>query len=158
MARIYRKGGLGAMQDEYEHAAADFFKLLESIDGAAYIAEHPEESESLRSIEKIMSHVVRSAFGYINKIRKTIGIEVTIQAPKETLGKANAIAALHKALEYTASSFEDKWSMPDEELDTIKMSTPWGVEYSIEQMMEHAIVHILRHRRQIERILNNKKN
>ena len=39
------------------------------------------------------------------------------------------------------------------EIEKIKMPTPWGTTYTLEQMLEHAIVHILRHRRQIERLL-----
>ena len=34
-----------------------------------------------------------------------------------------------------------------------KMLMSWGQYYDIEQLFEHAIVHILRHRRQIERFL-----
>jgi len=33
------------------------------------------------------------------------------------------------------------------------MKTSWGENYDFEQLLEHAIVHILRHRRQIERLL-----
>ena len=47
-----------------------------------------------------------------------------------------------------------------EESDNIKkLTTRWGQMYNIEQLLEHAIVHVLRHRRQIERFLlhiNNK--
>ncbi|MDB5153002.1 MAG: DinB family protein [Mucilaginibacter sp.] len=35
--------------------------------------------------------------------------------------------------------------------DSLKIKSGWGQVYDIEQMTEHAIVHILRHRRQIER-------
>jgi hypothetical protein len=31
--------------------------------------------------------------------------------------------------------------------------TGWGQHYDIEQMMEHAIVHVLRHRRQVEKFV-----
>ncbi|WP_294276359.1 hypothetical protein [uncultured Chryseobacterium sp.] len=34
-----------------------------------------------------------------------------------------------------------------------KINTLWGQQYDVEQMLEHAIVHILRHRRQIENAL-----
>ena len=34
-----------------------------------------------------------------------------------------------------------------------KMLVSWGQLYDIEQLMEHAIVHILRHRRQVERFM-----
>jgi len=35
-----------------------------------------------------------------------------------------------------------------------KMKVVWRQLYDVEQLMEHAIVHVLRHRRQIERFLN----
>jgi chromosomal replication initiation ATPase DnaA len=39
-----------------------------------------------------------------------------------------------------------------EEFDeSLKIKTRWGQLYDIEQITEHAIVHILRHRRQIEK-------
>lgn len=153
MPRNFRKGGLGALQDEYERAATDLFSLLESMNDQEYVKEHSEESEELRSIQKIMFHVVGSAYGYANKIRKTIGVSVTVERPKEVMDRKRVIAALHEALNYSVDTFEGKWLMTDEELDSMKMKTPWNVEYSLEQMMEHAIVHILRHRRQIERLL-----
>jgi hypothetical protein len=60
---------------------------------------------------------------------------------------------------FTNATFENIY---DEELevfdDAKKMKTNWQQFYDMEQLMEHAIVHILRHRRQIEgfkRILNN---
>ncbi|HEY5122872.1 MAG TPA: hypothetical protein VIK14_03975, partial [Ignavibacteria bacterium] len=34
-----------------------------------------------------------------------------------------------------------------------KMNVGWGQQYDIEQLLEHAIVHILRHRRQIENFI-----
>lgn len=41
-----------------------------------------------------------------------------------------------------------------EEFDQAKkINTKWGQQYDVEQMLEHAIVHILRHRRQIKNAL-----
>ena len=34
-----------------------------------------------------------------------------------------------------------------------KMTVNWGQQYDIEQLLEHAIVHIFRHRRQIENFI-----
>jgi len=60
-----------------------------------------------------------------------------------------------KALNYTAAALEDKWAMSEDESERVTMPTPWGTTYTLEQMLEHAIVHILRHRRQIERLIDN---
>ena len=43
--------------------------------------------------------------------------------------------------------------MTDKEIENIIMLSPWGVTYNLEQLLEHAIVHILRHRRQIEKFM-----
>jgi uncharacterized damage-inducible protein DinB len=155
MSQIYRTGGLGALQDEYEKASIELFALLESMTEQEYLQERPQERESINSIQKIMTHVVGSAYSYANKIRTAIGVEATVSFPDSDLPLAEVIPALHQALDYMAASFEGKWTMSEDDLDSITMPTPWNVVYSIDQMMEHAIVHILRHRRQIERILSS---
>jgi uncharacterized damage-inducible protein DinB len=153
MPKNYRKGGLGALQDEYERAAIDLFTLLENMSDEEYVAQRPGERETIDSIQKIMLHVVGAAYGYANKIRKTIGVAITSERPKELSDRKETISKLHDALYYSAQTFDGKWDMSEDDMDLIKMPTPWNVEYSIDQMMEHAVVHILRHRRQIERIL-----
>jgi chromosomal replication initiation ATPase DnaA len=56
--------------------------------------------------------------------------------------------------EYNAQLFQDYPNLKLEEYETaLKIQVRWGQLYDIEQLMEHAIVHILRHRRQIERFL-----
>ena len=40
----------------------------------------------------------------------------------------------------------------EQQNNLLKITTGWGQQYDIEQLMEHAIVHILRHKRQIEKI------
>ncbi len=42
--------------------------------------------------------------------------------------------------------------------NSLKIKTGWGQLYDIEQMMEHAIVHILRHKKQIEKIKGDELN
>ena len=55
---------------------------------------------------------------------------------------------------FNALLFDDYPNVKLEEYDTDKkMRVSWGQLYDVEQIFEHAIVHILRHRRQIERFL-----
>jgi uncharacterized damage-inducible protein DinB len=56
-------------------------------------------------------------------------------------------------LEYTAQTVEGRWEMTDEEIEKAAVDRGWGVIYNLEQLLEHAIVHILRHRRQIEKFI-----
>ena len=54
-------------------------------------------------------------------------------------------------LAYTSETLQDKWEYSDEDIMQVKMIVRWGPQYDLEQLLEHAIVHILRHRRQIEK-------
>lgn len=149
----YRPGGLGAMMDIYENVTADFINFLATIPEEAYLKERPKQIEYLRSIQMIMLHIVRAAYGYANSIRGALTIAVTVERPTELQHLDDAAMSLKEALRYTEVSLAGKWEMSDDDLDRTMMDSSWGVPYSIEQMMEHAIVHILRHRRHIERIL-----
>ena len=153
MTKIYRPGGLGAMMDEYERSAGELTRLLQEISESDFIAEHLNETQGHRSAQSIMRHVLRAAYGYANDIRGALGIPRDALPQITLTDKNESVTALQEALHYTALALEDKWTMPDKNIEKITMPTPWGTTYTLEQMLEHAIVHILRHRRQIERIL-----
>ena len=55
-------------------------------------------------------------------------------------------------LEYTEQSIADKYSMTDDELNATNIPIRWSDHHDMEAIFEHAIVHILRHRRQVERL------
>ena len=151
--RKYRQGILGALMDEYERAAADLLQVLSTIDSLRYAQVIDENgSEYDRSIQAIMKHVASSGYGYANYLRKLWGIPVTSpKVPLESLEEA--IASVHKILAYTSETLEDRWALSEDETDNTTFVVSWGVTYSIEQILEHAIVHLLRHRRQLEKIL-----
>ncbi|HUQ34137.1 MAG TPA: hypothetical protein VM095_18595, partial [Pyrinomonadaceae bacterium] len=48
---------------------------------------------------------------------------------------------------------EGRWEMSAEEISGIVIKTRWGAVYDAEGLLEHAIVHLLRHRRQIEKFI-----
>jgi len=102
-----------------------------------------------------MLHVIRAAaYGFANDIRGALNIPLTVTSlPTNLEDKNGSIVCLENALNYTAAAFEDRWGMSDDDIEKVKMPTPWGTTYTLEQMLEHAIVHLLRHRRQVERLL-----
>jgi len=55
---------------------------------------------------------------------------------------------------YNESLFQDYPNLKLEEMDSSKkMTVRWGQQYDVEHLLEHAIVHILRHRRQIQKFI-----
>ena len=81
MTRTYRPGALGAMMDEYERAAVELTNLLETVDAPRFVVEYPPEAEKCRSIQKIMRHVIRAAYGCANDIRAALNMPVTVTLP-----------------------------------------------------------------------------
>lgn len=153
-ARAYRKGGVGAMMDEYERAAAELKALLPPIPDEHYkcIVDADTKDEDCRSIQTILRHIVRAGYGYANYIRTAWNMPVT--SPESVpLEKEEALEKIDAFMKYTAETLDGKWEMTDEEIQNTQMVVRWGPTYDLEQLMEHAIVHILRHRRQIERFL-----
>ena len=140
--------------DEYERAAADLSAILRRISDEEFerVRDLETQDEGCRSIQTIMHHVVRAGYGYASYIREAFGEEPN--RPDLPLGKRQeALDRLEVMLAYTSATLEGKWEMSDEQITSVKMRTVWGVVYDLEQLLEHAIVHILRHRRQIERFL-----
>jgi uncharacterized damage-inducible protein DinB len=154
MMKAYRKGAIGALMDEYERAASELKLLIgqTSDDKYARIIDTQSKDEDCRSIQTIMTHVVKAGYGYANYIREHFSIASTSSATGP-LSREYAVAELETMLGYTAETLDGKWEMTDEEIDGITIHSRWGVDYTLEQLLEHAIVHILRHRRQIERLL-----
>jgi len=154
MTKNYRKGAVGALMDEYERAAAELKSILNKISAEDFvkIVDPDTKDEDCRSVQTIMNHVVRAGYGYSNYLRKEFGINS--DNPVYQINNApEAISHFERMLEYTVQTLEGKWEMPDEEMNKIKIITRWGATLDMETLLEHAIVHILRHRRQIERFL-----
>ena len=152
--KLFRKGAVGAMMDEYERAALEFQSLVREISEEDFTrtADHETEDESCRSIQTVTSHVVGAGYGYANYIREQFSISFEPR-PRRLISHAEAGDEIDKMLAYTIETLDGKWEMTDDEINQIKIDSRWGVKYDLEQLLEHAIVHVLRHRRQIEKFL-----
>lgn len=150
----YRKGAVGALMDEYERSAFELKFIVENTGKNEYerIADAETEDESCRSIQTVMSHVVRAGYGYANYIRDHFSMEAAPLDNKQ-IAYEEIGGETDKMLDYTARTLEGRWEMSDDEIVGVVIKTRWGGTYDLEQLLEHAIVHILRHRRQIEKFL-----
>ena len=150
----YRKGAAGALMDEYERTAVELKSVLQTISEAEYvrIADAETENENCRSIQTIASHVVRAGYSYSNYLREQFSMAV---APVEIgqISRGEIGTEIDKMLAYTIETLDGRWEMTEEEIMNAVIKARWGVTYDIEQLLEHAIVHVLRHRRQIEKFL-----
>ncbi len=148
----YRKGGIGAVMDEYERAAAELKNLVGNISETDFvkIVDSDTKDEDCRSVQTIISHVINSGFGYANYIRDWYSMPKS-SPERRLISQKDFSMELDKMLAYTSETLHDKWEYADEEIMKVKMIVRWGPQYDLEQLLEHAVVHILRHRRQIEK-------
>jgi len=155
--KTYRdNGAVGALLDEYEKALEELIELIARISEKelTYIVDAETKDPNCHSIQSILSHVVNAGHWYVFEIRQSRGDE----SPLYQMESSDSIAVYQKALramfEANVQLFNDHPNIPLESFKpTEKIRVRWGQHYDVEQLVEHAIVHILRHRRQIERFL-----
>ena len=152
MTKQYRRGAIGALMDEYERAAEEFKDLVDKISEQEYIkiVDTETKDEDCRSVQTIVSHVTNSGYGYANYIRDWFSMPKN--SPERRMhSQKDFLVEFNKMLDYASETLADKWEFSDEEIQKVKMIVRWGPQYDLEQLLEHAIVHILRHRRQIQK-------
>lgn len=149
-------GATGALLDEYERAISDLQAVIQDVtlEELVQIVDKETKDPDCHSIQTILTHVVRSGYCYVIEIRKHLG-ETIEYIDRKQLDTIEAYqASLNEMFQYNEKLFEDYPNLKLEEMDNDKkMLVSWGQLFDVEQLLEHAIVHILRHRRQIERFL-----
>ena len=109
--------------------------------------------DDCRSVQSILAHVVHSGYGYATSIHNLKGPQKERPAMQFRNTAAAYISDLEKMFAYTEEVFSRLQDSELEETDnTRKIKTGWGQIYDIEQLTEHAIVHILRHHRQVAKM------
>ena len=153
----YRKNGAPeAILDEYEKSLLELEEVIRSVseDELVAIVDKTTKDQDCVSIQSILSHVVQSGYTYVVEIRKWLGEEVDYKAKVALPSVDLYLLSLKNMFKYNEQLFLDH---PNLELVTYdnnkKIKVRWGQSYDVEQLMEHAIVHILRHRRQIQNFL-----
>lgn len=144
--------------DEYERAASELMRLVERIPEADFvrIVDAETKAEDCRSAQTIMSHVVRAGYSYADYIREQFSMASTKPQPR-LLSRRESLEELEAALRYTAQTLDGRWEMSEEEIMGTVIKSRWGVVYDVEGLLEHAIVHILRHRRQLDKFIGQGK-
>ncbi|MEM7479624.1 MAG: DinB family protein [Acidobacteriota bacterium] len=148
----FRTGTFGALCDEFERASNDFAQRILALTDEEYVAPRVASDNQFASIQRVAQHVVQAGYGHSNHLRLAFGVEGgRVDVP---LFPRTAITEQMQTVHsYLTKTLEGRWQMTDEEIEALEFSSRWGPTYHPEQMLEHAIVHILRHRRQIERLL-----
>jgi len=155
MNKTYRNNGaIGALLDEYEKSINELKSEIMNltVTELTTIVDIETKDEDCRSIQTILSHVIESGYAYVIEIRKSQGEDLEYVKKEKLSSVKEYEIALDEMFIYNEKLFQDYPKIKLEEHDcTKKFKVRWRQKYDVEQICEHAIVHILRHRRQIER-------
>lgn len=102
-----------------------------------------------KSLDTLMLHVFKWAKWYPEWICTNLEVEVPniLPLPSEDLIESEVDSYLAHII--------DTWNMPLQDLPLARFMDPlftaqWGVDYCIDAMLEHAVMHPIRHRFQLE--------
>jgi uncharacterized damage-inducible protein DinB len=142
---------LNSLKTIYDESVDSIIEVIHdlSITQLRTIVDKETENEDTRSIQSILSHILHSGDRYIKYISDHFNLEYDMNE-KIALASVQeyklALARLKLNFERFVMQFKDSDLDKDE-----RIVTSWNQPYNIEQLIEHAIVHNLRHLLQIKK-------
>jgi hypothetical protein len=149
-----RSGPFGALMDEYARAAEDFCRVVERFEPARFDAARPSNNPNTVSPRAICLHVIGAAHRYAHYIRKARGVDFVerYEADPAQLGSPQQVRrSLAEGILLTEATVEPLLNATQQDIQALSFAVRWGPRYDPEMILEHAVCHVLRHRRQLER-------
>lgn len=146
----HRYTGAAAMILLHEAQLRDFLAVWRQAKAASLPLPDTEDSD-YASLEAVLRHVLGAAGGYMIWCCECLGLPdpgIPVPPPVEEI-EAAADAVLERVL--------DAWRTPLAEVPEERFGeehkSRWGTTYCIDAMLEHAVMHPLRHAFQLRRLL-----
>jgi uncharacterized damage-inducible protein DinB len=147
-------GGFGALMDEYVRAAEGLCDVVETLSPEVFDATRADDDPDCVSIRSVCEHVLNACAGYCRDLLLALQADPD-GAPQRLYQRLEGPADLRpllaegiRATELATLPMRD-WS--GKQVMDLRFVQSWGQIYDPEILLEHAVCHLLRHRRQIER-------
>lgn len=111
------------------------------------------DNENYKSLETLLRHILRAARNYM------IWICDKLNLPDAGIEETPGIDLVEAKAEVYVSHLLEKWRLPLKDVEESKFHSPtftsrWGVDYCIDAMLEHAVMHPIRHEFQLRNLIN----
>ena len=149
---VFKSNAVRSCVELHEMELKRFYDVWETFRAAG--TPLPETDDpSYESAEHLGGHVLRAARGYLTWIGEFVNRPV---ADVDLDTDAASIARKGRVFvdEVLAAWRRHLALVEDRELAPVTRKSRWGEDYNIEQMLEHAVVHPMRHRIQLERLMS----
>jgi len=146
-------GTLQAILDEYKRAIGELAEVLSSVTQEQYEATNTLSDDTFSNMRVIGEHVTHCTHIYVDYIEDALDRADRGRRPHDHVydTPAAAIRSTWQGFDRMVELLGRVRNYTDDDMERIEFIARWGERYNMAQMLEHAIVHILRHRRQIER-------
>ncbi len=156
LQKDYRPGTIGAILDLYEDAVTALRIVLRDVtdDELVAVADAHTQDPNCKSIQAVLAHLVRAGYTYAIMLETVQGKQAVFRDRVYHRHVADFGRDLDEMFAYNVavlSQFEDAVFMETD--PATQMLASWGQTFDPDQLMEHAVMHILRHTRQIGRFL-----
>jgi len=148
-----------ALAEENETARRDLYALLPRFPAATIATGNVETEDNVRGI---ICHVTFAMYSYscwMRRVRGLLDPEVEKKDKAAFLDRVRSLTtgeAFDEASRWaSAHYYETLAEVKKDELEQ-EYKSNWGETISIELMMEHALVHLIRHRRQLQIFLGDR--
>lgn len=156
---IMRTRAALALAEENETARQGLYALLPRFSPETIASGNPETEDNVRGI---LCHVTFSMYSYSCWMRRVRGLLDPAIEQKDKAAFLDRVRSLARGEEFEEASrwasahyYETLAEVRKDELEQ-EYKSNWGETISIELMMEHALVHLLRHRRQLQIFLGDR--
>ena len=114
------------------------------------------EDPDYQSLETLLRHVIRAARGYMTWMCEKLNLldPEIMQVPE--------LDSIESEVNEYLIHLLDKWRTPLSDIVEDNFHSPtftsrWGVEYCVDAMLEHAVMHPIRHEFQLKNLIVNHK-
>jgi uncharacterized damage-inducible protein DinB len=147
----YRFRGARALILMHEQSMREFLAVWRKAKQADLTLPETEDPD-YASLETLLFHLLRSARGYM------IWICEKLELPDPQIRSLPALDSIEQEAAGFLTHVLERWRLPLVDQDEQTLSFPsfksrWEMDYSIESMLEHAVVHPQRHTFQLKELM-----
>ena len=148
----FRSRAVRSLAELHEHELRTFVLTWRRFVASGKPMPEARGDADYESSERLVAHVQGSARSYL------LWIWEVLERPIEGLPLIRDASVIVPRLDAFMAETLDGWRrhlapLEDKQLTPKQYLSRWGEPHTIEQMLEHAVVHPMRHRIQLERIL-----
>lgn len=124
---------------------------------AANIKLPKTDDESYASLEHLLHHILRAARGYMVWICKQLDL------PDPNINPTPDIDTIEAEVDGYLEHVLERWRLPlahvpEEKFEPQTYASNWGTHYCINAMLEHAVMHPIRHEFQLKELMGSQKH